>query len=256
MIAGLIRRWQPAIIAPMTITRETLIDGSFHAMLARADPTQRLLTDAERCASIEALFGPRLGREDCWVFGYGSLIWNPTFRFVERRVARLRGWHRRFCLWTSLGRGTPDCPGLMLALDRGGSCHGVAFRIAAAEAPFELDLLWRREMVSGSYCPRLVRVTTADGPLEAVAFTINRRHPRYAGKLSEEEAAGIIAAARGLLGPCAEYLVNTVDHLNALGLRDPCLERLRSRVAPTAAAPPRPGCGDTPGRSESDGSRG
>jgi cation transport protein ChaC len=231
MIAGLIPRWQPAIIAAMTITRETLIDGSFQAMLARADPSQQLLSDAERCASIEALYGSRLGAEDCWVFAYGSLIWNPTFRFVERRVASLRGWHRRFCLWTSLGRGTPECPGLMLALDRGGSCHGVAFRIAAAEARFELDLLWRREMVSGSYCPRLVRVASIGGPLEAVAFTINRRHPRYAGKLSEEAVAGTVAKAKGLLGPCAEYLVNTVDHLNALGLRDRALERLRARIA-------------------------
>jgi cation transport protein ChaC len=220
----------------MTITRETLIDGSFHAMLARADPSQRLLTDAERCASIEALYGPRLGNEDCWVFAYGSLIWNPTFRFVERRIASLRGWHRRFCLWTSLGRGTPECPGLMLALERGGSCHGVVFRIAAAEAALELDLLWRREMVSGSYCPRLVRVASAEGPVEAVAFTINRRHPRYAGKLQDDAVAGIIANAKGLLGPCAEYLVNTVDHLNALGLRDRGLERLRARVAARSAA--------------------
>jgi cation transport protein ChaC len=214
----------------MTITRDTLIDGSFQAMIARADPTLPLLSDEERCASIAALYGARLGAKDCWVFGYGSLIWNPSFRFVERRVAVLRGWHRRFCLWTPLGRGTPDCPGLMLGLDRGGSCHGVAFRIAAAEAPLELDLLWRREMLSGAYCPRLVTVATTDGPVEAVAFTINRRHARYAGKLPEDTVAGIVATAKGMLGPCAEYLVNTVDHLRELGLRDRALERLRARV--------------------------
>src|SRR5689334_8902660 len=102
----------------MAITRETLMNGTFQAMIARADPSLSLLSDSERCASIEGLYGPRLGAEDCWVFGYGSLIWNPSFRFVERRVAVLRGWHRRFCLWTPLGRGTPDCPGLMLALER------------------------------------------------------------------------------------------------------------------------------------------
>jgi cation transport protein ChaC len=215
----------------MTITRETLADGSFQAMIARADPTLPLLSDRDRSASIAALYGARLGAEDCWVFGYGSLIWNPTFRFVERRVAVLRGWHRRFCLWTPLGRGTPDCPGLMLALERGGSCRGVAFRIAAADAPVELDLLWRREMLSGAYCPRLVKLTTAKGPAEAVAFTINRRHPRYAGKLPEEAVAGVLATAKGMLGPCAEYLVNTVDHLRALGIEDRTLERLRARIA-------------------------
>lgn len=214
----------------MAITRETLIDGSFEAMLARVDPDARLLSDAERCASIEALFSSRLGTEDVWVFAYGSLIWNPTFRFVERRVAVLRGWHRRFCLWTSLGRGTPERPGLMLGLERGGSCHGVVFRIAAAEAPLELDLLWRREMVSGAYCPRLISARTEEGPVSAVAFTINRRHPRYAGKLPEDAVAEVVGSAKGVLGPCAEYLVNTVDHLNALGLRDRGLERLRARL--------------------------
>jgi cation transport protein ChaC len=215
----------------MTITRETLADGSFQAMIARADPTFPLLSDQDRSASIAALYGARLGAEDCWVFGYGSLIWNPTFRFVERRVAVLRGWHRRFCLWTPLGRGTPDCPGLMLALERGGSCRGVAFRVAAADAPVELDLLWRREMLSGAYCPRLVRLATAKGPAEAVAFTINRCHARYAGKLPEEAVADVLATAKGMLGPCAEYLVNTVDHLRALGIEDRTLERLRARIA-------------------------
>lgn len=217
----------------MAITRETLIDGSFQAMIARVDPTLPLLSDTERCASIAALYGARVGVADCWVFGYGSLIWNPTFRFVERRVAVLRGWHRSFCLWTPLGRGTPDRPGLMLGLDRGGSCHGVAFRIAAAEAPLELDLLWRREMLSGSYCPRLVKAATAQGQIETLAFTINRGHARYAGKLPEEAVAGVVATARGVLGPCVEYLVNTVDHLRALGIRDRALERLRTRIADT-----------------------
>jgi cation transport protein ChaC len=214
----------------MTITRETLMNGTFQAMIARADPSLSLLSDGERCASIEGLYGPRLGAEDCWVFGYGSLIWNPSFRFVERRVAVLRGWHRRFCLWTPLGRGTPDCPGLMLALERGGSCRGVAFRIAAADARLELDLIWRREMLSGAYCARLVKVATLEGPVEAAAFTINRRHARYAGKLPEDDVAGVLAKAKGMLGPCAEYLANTVQHLHQLGIRDRALERLHARI--------------------------
>jgi glutathione-specific gamma-glutamylcyclotransferase len=215
----------------MAITREALADGSFRALLAACDPTLRLLTDAERAASIRATVGDRLGREDLWVFGYGSLIWNPILLHEERRLAVLRGWHRRFCLWTPLGRGSPECPGLMLGLDRGGSCRGVAFRIAAAAAAEELELLWRREMVAGSYRPRLLPVATSEGRVEAIAFTINPAHPRYAGRLPEGAVVAAVAAAEGVLGPCAEYLFNTVEHLRALGIRDRGLERISAQVA-------------------------
>jgi cation transport protein ChaC len=240
-IAGLLWRAQPGDDRSMVMTREALANGTLRELLAKADPTLRLLSDEERWASLRATFGDRLGAEDVWVFAYGSLIWNPICRFAERRLAVLHGWHRRFCLWTSLGRGSPDRPGLMLALDRGGSCRGIAYRILAAEAELELDLLWRREMVSGSYCPRLVPIATPEGRIEALAFTINRCHPRYAGRLPEENVADIIAAAKGVLGPCAEYLVNTVDHLEALGLRDRGLQRLRDRLVASGNGPVAPG---------------
>jgi len=165
------------------------------------------------------------------VFGYGSLIWNPAFEFVERRVARVRGFHRRFCLWTHLGRGTPARPGLMLALEQGGSCRGVAFRIADAAARSELEILWRREMIGGSYLARWIVVETDAGPVRAIAFTINRANERYAGRLPEDVMAATIARAHGQLGACAEYLFNTVSHLSALGIRDRPLERLRDQVA-------------------------
>src|SRR5689334_23181773 len=124
----------------MKMTRESLADGSFQAAAAKIDPNAGFLTNDERAASLGALLGERMGRQDIWIFAYGSLIWNPLIHFVEQRGARLHGWHRRFCLWTAAGRGTPERPGLFLSLERGGSCRGVAFRIAA-EAPDELNLL-------------------------------------------------------------------------------------------------------------------
>ena len=214
----------------MAITRETLADGTFLARIAAADPSLPLLSEAERAASLRQTFGDRLGRDDIWVFGYGSLIWNPSFHFAERRLAQLVGWHRQFCLWTPIGRGTPERPGLMLGLERGGSCRGVAFRIEAAAAPQELDLLWRREMLSGAYCPRLMRAATPEGRIEAVAFTINRTHQRYAGALPEEKVVEALAHAKGMNGACCDYLFNTVEHLGELGIHDARLQHLCALV--------------------------
>ncbi len=211
------------------MTRESLADGSFQDAVARADPGLVLLTAEERAASLRVTLGAYLGREDVWIFAYGSLIWNPLIRFAEQRTARLFGWHRRFCLWAPVGRGTPQRPGLMLGLERGGACRGVAFRIAVAEAA-ELDLLWQREMISGAYRPRLVPVHTEEGPIVAVAFVIDPTTPRYAGRLSEDEVVAIIASAQGAFGSCASYLDNTVERLRALGIRDRRLERLSARV--------------------------
>ena len=157
-------------------------------------------------------------------------MWNPAIHFAERRVASIHGWHRRFCLWMRSGRGTPEEPGLMLALDRGGCCRGIAFRLAPDDADHELLLLWRREMLSGSYEARWVEAQTDQGPVRAIAFVANRSHARFAGVLPVEDVARHIAVAKGTLGTCAEYLVETVDHLRELGLRDRSLERIVARM--------------------------
>jgi cation transport protein ChaC len=164
--------------------------------------------------------------QDLWVFGYGSLIWNPAFEFVERRRAVLHGWHRRFCVKLFMGRGTPETPGLMLALDHGGACKGVAFRIAAAQVREELGILWQREMFGGAYLARWVNLDMAGEKLPAVTFVINRKHPRYTKELSVEETAAMIATGCGVAGSCQEYLENTVAHLGELGLRDAALARI------------------------------
>ncbi len=168
--------------------------------------------------------------QDIWVFGYGSLMWNPAFHFAERQPGTIHGWHRSFCLWAPVGRGSEERPGLMLGLDRGGSCRGFAFRIEPDNVKSETRILWRREMISGGYVPRWVDVRTEDGPLRALTFTANRRHPRYVGRLPTEDAVRALATAEGPLGRARDYLHNTVVHMDELGVSDGHLHRLLDLV--------------------------
>jgi glutathione-specific gamma-glutamylcyclotransferase len=233
----------PALPAPPgqqhVITREALLDGSLLARIrANAPPDRHYLSDAELEASLDGMLAKLAPGEDAWLFGYGSLMWNPAIDYAEQRVATIHGFHRAYCLWLTVGRGTPENPGLMLALDRGGSCRGLAFRIPAAEARGELLLAWRREMTGGAYQARWVPAMTAEGPVRAITFVINRADTRYTGKLSEAEIAARIAHASGALGTCTAYLEETLGALHALGLRDPGLERLRRLVGTIGASSP------------------
>lgn len=222
----------------MSLTRESIRDGVLQDMLERSGVSIHVTTEEERHASIAAMLGGRAAPPcDVWVFGYGSLMWNPAFHHAETRLGTLPGWHRRFCLWTPLGRGSPDRPGLVLGLDNGGSCRGVAYRIPAAQAWEELDIVWRREMVSDGYTPRWVTVRTASGPVRALTFTIDHAGSRYAGKLTLEETAAVIARAEGRLGSCAQYLMSTVDHLDDMGIPDRRLHALRDQVKALLDAP-------------------
>ena len=177
------------------LSRQSLLDGTVHALVRDGPGAVHMMDDAERDASLrEALSRAPVGG-DVWVFGYGSLIWNPAFHYVERRIGRVHGFHRRFCLWTTLGRGSPENPGLVLGLESGGSCTGVAYRIAASEVGTELDVVWRREMLTSAYRPVWVRVHTAAGPAKAVTFAINASHERYSGRLSEARICQAIASS-------------------------------------------------------------
>ncbi|MGH6918672.1 MAG: gamma-glutamylcyclotransferase [Geminicoccaceae bacterium] len=219
------------------LTRENIRSGAVRR-IAADHGLMRILSDEELASSLGRLLdGADLSR-GVWVFGYGSLIWNPAFHFTDRVVGRVFGFHRRFCLWTHLGRGCPERPGLVLGLERGGSCRGVAYHIAQGAAREELDIVWRREMISDAYVPRWVDVRTPIATVRAITFTINQAHERYARDLSDEEAAAAIAGASGFLGACADYLINTVDHLAELGIHDRPLERLRARVLAQTAVPP------------------
>ncbi|MBV9734785.1 MAG: gamma-glutamylcyclotransferase [Acidisphaera sp.] len=224
--------------AGVILTRDLLLDDSLQRMVTRAAPGVQWWSEAERAHSLASTLALRpLPHDGVWLFAYGSLIWNPTIHFAERRVARIRGWHRAFCLATAAGRGTPENPGLVLGMDRGGTCTGCAFRIAEADVTAELAVLWRREMLAGSYVPRWLTVRALDGTpfARAIAFTIDRARPSYAGALTEAETVRRLATARGALGSGAEYLFRTRDGLRSLGLRDRTVEHLADQVAAAQA---------------------
>src|SRR3984957_6389090 len=193
-------------------TRGGARDGSMLAAARLAMPPDTVLaSDAKIEADLDAALALHAPGEDVWLFGYGSLMWNPAIEFAERRAGVVRGWHRRFCLWLHIGRGSPDNPGLMLALDRGGSCVGMLFRIPASDARAELLLAWRRELFTSAYRSRWVTAMTTEGPVRAVTFVANRAHLRYAGRLDEASVAARLATATGSLGSCAAYLAHTLD---------------------------------------------
>jgi cation transport protein ChaC len=169
-----------------------------------------------------------------WLFAYGSLIWRPETLFEERLVATARGWHRRFCLgWDYRFRGNREQPGLMLAIDRGGQCNGVVFRLPDEAVKHNMDRLIRREMsmVPSAFPPRWIRVASPEGPLTALTFAMNRKSGRYVGDLDDEATADMLATACGFRGSMAEYLHATVSHLEELGIRDRHLWRLQQMVA-------------------------
>jgi cation transport protein ChaC len=219
------------------LTREYLLRDDFIARFAATNPELRVLSEAERHASLAALLATRPEHGDgLWVFAYGSLIWNPLLDYTERRLAHVPGWRRSFCLSVKSGRGTPEAPGLMLGLaedlPEGPGCTGVVFRIPESVLAVELDLLWRREMIAAGYTPRWVAIEDGAGAAfgAAIAFTINCDGPAYCGDLPEEEVVRRLASARGRLGTGAEYLFRTHEGLAEMGIVDPFVARLAQLV--------------------------
>ena len=148
----------------LTLTRDSIQSGLVHRMIAEHGIQMRVLSPDELLASRQAALAGVDLSAGVWLFGYGSLIWNPAFHFTGRLIGRIWGYHRRFCLWTHLGRGQPERPGLVLGLERGGSCQGVAFHIAPEQVEEETALVWRREMLSDAYLPRWVDGQDRGGP--------------------------------------------------------------------------------------------
>jgi glutathione-specific gamma-glutamylcyclotransferase len=165
--------------------------------------------------------------DDLWVFGYGSLMWRPGFPYVERRLAHLYGYHRSLCVLSHVHRGTPENPGLVLGLDRGGRCHGVAFRVAADEAGATMHYLREREQVTAVYLERQVNVRLDDERIvTAVTYVADRRHGQYAGKLRFDEVLRLVRQGQGVSGRNPDYVRSTHEHLLTMGIVDPLLERI------------------------------
>ncbi len=166
------------------------------------------------------------GRNDLWVFGYASLLWRPEFEFKEHRPARVHGWHRALRMASRINRGTPERPGLVFALLPGGSCQGAVYRIPRARVPAELNRLWRREMPTGVYDPRWLACRTAQGDVQALAFTLSRRSPQHTGHLADAQVLDILRHSRGRYGSTLDYLLQTAQALHERGVHDREVERL------------------------------
>jgi cation transport protein ChaC len=218
------------------ITRADVQNGLLEEMISDAEQKGyfRRLPESERDKSRWNILSQLPNDQDVWLYAYGSLIWSPMIKYSEKKHARLYGFHRQFCMWTKIGRGTPDCPGLTLALEPGGSNKGIAYRIPAKNVEQELKIVWNREMIGGSYVPKVVNLHINNKQKKvsvlAIAFVMNRAHENYAGKIALETMAEAIAVAEGPLGKCSDYLFNTVMHLEKLGLTDRRLAELARRV--------------------------
>ena len=194
-------------------------------------------------------FATHLPAGDMWVFGYGSLMWSPCFPYRASRLARVHGYHRALCILSTRYRGTRLKPGLVMGLCRGGSCWGMAFRIAAPDVRRTLRRLWRREMPRRVYQPKLVAATLRDGrAVRALAFLADPAHPAYVRELDLHGRARLVAQGIGQRGPCIDSIRNTLDHMHEVGVPDPHLERvlhaalkLRQSPASSARAPARGG---------------
>ncbi|HEY3177793.1 MAG TPA: gamma-glutamylcyclotransferase [Casimicrobiaceae bacterium] len=213
----------------MTLSRRYLEEGQMRALYVAAVAEDRALTDEQLSASLTATLAKKPKGAGWWVFGYGSLLWNPLFPVAEARAGIVHGLHRRFCLRSLASRGTPDQPGLVLALEPGGACQGVVYRLPSPLALDELHLLWRREMVVAAYHPRWIQVRSGDRRITALTFVVRRDHIQYA-RLSHEEETAIIAQACGAFGSSCDYLMRTRAALASHGIVDRYLEQLARDV--------------------------
>jgi cation transport protein ChaC len=174
------------------------------------------------------------GTGDLWVFGYGSLMWRPGFDVLERVPARLIGLHRALCVFSFVHRGTPERPGLVLGLDRGGMCRGVAFRVAAAAREETIAYLRAREQVTSVYIETVRRIVLEDQArrqVRALCYTVDRGHVQYAGRLTVAESLHYVRQGHGRSGANRDYVLETVRALEALGYRETDLHLLAEQLA-------------------------
>lgn len=176
--------------------------------------------------------------DDFWVFGYGSLIWRPGFSHIERRMAQIFGYHRALCIYSHVHRGTPETPGLVLGLDAGGTCHGVAYRVAGSAREEVMAYLRAREQATMVYRETQVPAHLANGGVvSAVTYVAERDHAQYAGRLSLDKLLALVRQGCGISGENPEYILNTYAHLEELGIHDETLAWLAKRLGPDYIEP-------------------
>ena len=225
----------PAHASGLRLTDEVLAEWDAQARCEGLPAHWRLPDGEVERSRSEVLTALRAQQDPLWVFAYGSLMWNPGFHFDEVRRARLPGFARRFALSTTIGRGTPDCPGLVLTLQRRGEadpqdCEGLVFRIPAPLVDDESRLLWRREMITGAYCPQLLPLPTPQGEVQALVLVANTAHTHYRGDLSMQATAATIAKACGRVGSNRDYLEQLVRQCEVLGIEDAYVRELAALV--------------------------
>jgi glutathione-specific gamma-glutamylcyclotransferase len=221
---------RPAAQSPLRVTPEVVARWDAQVLQSGRSLAWRK-TDAQIEASRREVLAGLGADDDLWVFSYGSLMWDPGFYFAEVRRADLAGFRRRFSFLARISRGTEARPGLMLSIEPGpGHCRGLAFRIAAAQVAQESTVLWRREMIRGSYCPAFLPVATPQGIVNALVFTGNPGHDDHVNEMPLAETAAVIANAAGVMGTNREYLEQLAAQLGVLGIDDPYVEALMARV--------------------------
>ena len=229
-LPALRHRLTPAAQSAVRATPDTLARWDKQAQ-GHGLPVSWRLSDQQLEDSRRAMLGTFDTRQDLWLFGYGSLMWDPGVHFAEVRQADLPGFERRFSYKTTMGRGTPDCPALTLSLEpAAGCCRGLVFRIPAHRVAVESGMVWRREMLRNGYCPTWLPVATPQGSVTALGFVSNRVHEGYAGDLSLAQAAGIIATACGVIGSNRDYLEQLAAQLDTLAIADAYITQLLQQV--------------------------
>ncbi|WOF73299.1 gamma-glutamylcyclotransferase [Parvibaculaceae bacterium PLY_AMNH_Bact1] len=193
-------------------------------------PGYSLISHEERETSRQTFLAGRRKNQGLWVFGYGSLMWNPAIHVARTARSTLFGYHRAFCLHLVIGRGSPKKPGLMLGLDAGGSCVGLAHHIAPEHVESETEILWLREMVGTGYVPKTVKLRIGSKLVEGLTFVANRQSKRYAGRIPFKKAVRRMASAEGDIGTNRDYLYRTIAHLNEFGLAEGPLHALERAV--------------------------
>ncbi|MDC1310911.1 gamma-glutamylcyclotransferase [Burkholderiales bacterium] len=212
------------------IKRDMLEQDTVRQAVERSGHRSIMMSEADLLRSLDSILQKKSENRSIWIFGYGSLIWNPMLNFVTKQPARIHGYHRGFYCWSRINRGSPESPGLVLALDRGGSCRGLAYQLSPKSIEKELLILWRREMLGKVYVPTWVRAKTEEGYVDAITFVIDRSTLAYTGKLDEDRIVSIALGASGHYGSCSDYLIETAKSLRYEGIQDEKIFRLADKI--------------------------